>query len=549
MKEGLKKQNAGAWFAPAAFFCFFALYAVTAQRGVSWQDSGEYQYRVLAGDFQWHSGIARAHPLYILLARAFAANFPDPAHFYAVNLFSGLGLALSLAVLAHNVVLVTRSVWAAVLAVVLLGFAHMAWWLGTVAEVYTWSLAFLMIEVLCLIRYAEKRDGRWLAVLFGVNGLHVGIHNAALLGLPVYVFLLASEMRRQKGLCAGIVCGSVALWVAGGGLILGQAVRVLRETGAPVQVVKSVLFGEGYERYILGAGGGGLRLWMANMALAGISFLNPCWFFAGRGFLAGKILARRAGMGGGGAPTLNAQRSTLNAQVTGKGQKDVLNWLRVLTVLHVLFWVRYCVPDQATFILPALGLLALWAGVGAGRSPLFQFREGAFVESTLSRKITPNGQTARRLILVMLGGACAVSGPWLLNVAVRRTGMDVARSRALPFRDEASYWLLPWKQGEDSAARFVAAVGKQLTRDDVLFADATAASPLMAARQAGALKGEWRLLTPWSGEAKEEWRALVRDEARRVYVVSPVAGYVPGMLLEEAKGFVRDGVLYKVNKP
>ena len=43
------------------FICFLAVYAWTAQRGVSWQDSGEYQSRILAGDYQWHSGIARAH--------------------------------------------------------------------------------------------------------------------------------------------------------------------------------------------------------------------------------------------------------------------------------------------------------------------------------------------------------------------------------------------------------------------------------------------------------------------------------------------------------
>ncbi|MBP5319478.1 MAG: hypothetical protein J6334_00710, partial [Kiritimatiellae bacterium] len=40
-----------------------ALYLLSAQRGFSWQDSGEYQFRVLANDLRWCSGIARAHPL------------------------------------------------------------------------------------------------------------------------------------------------------------------------------------------------------------------------------------------------------------------------------------------------------------------------------------------------------------------------------------------------------------------------------------------------------------------------------------------------------
>lgn len=549
MGNPLKKQNAGVWFAPAVFLCFFALYAITAQRGVSWQDSGEYQYRVLAGDYQWHSGIARAHPLYIFLARVFVATFPGPMRFYVVNLFSGLGLAVSLAVLAQNVVSVTRSVWAAVLAVGFLGFAHMAWWLGTVAEVYTWSLAFLMVEVLCLIRYAEHKECRWLMALFGVNGLHLGIHNAALLGLPVYAFLLVSELRHHKGRRAGIVGGSVALWLVGGGLVFGLAALALRETGAPLQVAKSVLFGEGYARYILGAGGGGMRLWMVNMALAGISLVNPCWLFAWSGFFAGKTLSRRGGINEGATRRTNAEHRISNTEGADRGRKDVLNRLRVLTVLHVLFWVRYCVPDQATFVLPTLGLLSFWAGVGAGRSPFFRPCESAFAGGALPWKGLPDRQSAQRLTLVVLGILCAVMGPWLLDAAVRRAGLDLARSRALPFREESGYWLLPWKQGETSAERFVSAVGRQLTQGDVLFADSTAAGPLMAARQAGVLGREWRLMTPWSRETEEEWRSLLRDGSRRVYVVSPVTGYVPGVVLKEAKGFVREGVLHRVKIP
>ena len=183
------------------FAVFLAVYAVTAQRGVSWQDSGGFQYRILAGDYQGDSGIALAHPLYIFLAQKFAAVFLKEERFYAINLFSGLGLSLALVLLAHNVMRLTRSVRAAVMAVSVLGLAHMAWWLGTIAEVYTWSLAFLMAEVLCLIRYAENRDCRWLIALFGVNGMHWSIHNVALLGLPVYASLLVSEIGRSKGRC------------------------------------------------------------------------------------------------------------------------------------------------------------------------------------------------------------------------------------------------------------------------------------------------------------------------------------------------------------
>ncbi|MEI7901394.1 MAG: hypothetical protein WCK89_14185 [bacterium] len=588
-KEQAKEQKEHWLFYAAVFFCFWALYAFTAQRGVSWQDSGEFQYRILVGDYQWYSGIARAHPLYIAMARGFVALFPKAAFFYAVNLFSGLGLSLALALLANNVVRMTLSVWAAVMAVSVLGFAHMAWWLGTVAEVYTWSLAFLMAEILCLIRYSENRDGRWLIVLFGVNGLHGSLHNAAFIGVPVYAFLLMAELWRRRGKGVGTVCGCAAAWLLGGGMLVWQAACLLRETGEPILVLKRVLFGNGYEGQVLGTAGFVRKLWVANMALAGVSVMNPCWVFAGRGLF------------------LRVEN----------GQRKVRTWLLVLTGLHGLFWIRYFVPDQATFVVPTLGFLALWAGVGAGKAggagrggamrtgflppaadggyaSEIQVRpapprpapecgkgadamrtgflppaaDGGYASEIQVRPAPPRsapecGKGAgamrtgflppaadavflRRGWWLAAGVVCAVAGPWLLSETVKRIGIDVTRSRVLPFRSEMSYWLVPWKQGEDSAERFVSEVGKCLVAGDVLLADATAAGPLMAAREAGMLSKEWRLVTPWSGEADGEVLAWVGEGSRKVYVVSPVAGYAPKSLLEAGCRFESAGVVYRV---
>ena len=498
--EGLNKH--GLLYA-AVFFCFLALYAVTAQRGLSWQDSGEFQCRILAGDYHWNSGIARAHPLYILMAQVFVALFPKAACFYAMNLFSGLGLALALGLLAYNVMKLTRSVQAAVMAVTVLGFAHMAWWLGTIAEVYTWSLAFLMAEVLCLIRYSEKRDSRWLIALFGVNGAHFGIHNAALLNLPVYAFLLASEVSRSKWSGWVTVSGCALFWLSGSSMIIWQAAYLLKESSAPAVVLKSVLFGDGYEAQVLGVGGFTWKCWSANIALAGLSFLNPCWLFAGRGFF----------------------------QRQEQGQREVRSWLRALTVLQGAFWVRYFVPDQATFVLPTLGLLAVWVGLGVGKSELG-------VQSITTTRV------ARWLAI---GIACAWGVPPLACAIAERAGVAVTRSRALPFRDEMRYWVTPWKQCETSAAHFVAESGKQLCAGDVLMADSTAAGPLLAAREAGVLTSEWRLITPWSKVTDADVLNLIRDGNVRFYVVSPVEGYVKKAFLEAAGRVERAGVLYRTN--
>jgi len=187
--------------------------------------------------------------------------------------------------------------------------------------------------------------------------------------------------------------------------------------------------------------------------------------------------------------------------------------------------VRYFVADQATFVLPTLGLLALWAGLGVAASSL----------------------SVRRLaVCVVAGAVCATAGPASICRAARRSGFEVRRARTLPFRDEACYWLVPWKQGEDSAERFVAAVGRQLGRGDVLLADATAAGPLLAARAAGLLPDAWELVTPWTGLSDSEWVSQVRAHAGRVYVVSPVPGYTPQAILDAGVAFERDGVLHRI---
>jgi hypothetical protein len=252
-------------------------------------------------------------------------------------------------------------------------------------------------------------------------------------------------------------------------------------------VVKSVFFGNGYERQVLGTGGFSWPVWKANMALAGMSFLNPGWALALRG-------VKTAG-----------GRGTL--------------WLLALTALHGGFWARYFVADQATFGLPTLGVGAIWLGLGAV------------------------GCRRRTLLALLATGIVLQVGvpPWLAAVA----GDRADRARVLPFRDEARYWLVPWKQNETSAQRFVKAVEEQMPPGDVLAADSTAAAPLMAVCAVDKKMRTWRLVSPWTGDDAAtlcEWA-----EQRRLFVVSPVAGYTPDVLLERYD-FEREGVLWRVKE-
>jgi len=138
-----------------------------------------------------------------------------------------------------------------------------------------------------------------------------------------------------------------------------------------------------------------------------------------------------------------------------------------------------------------------------------------------------------------------------LATLARVYAWEPPRARVIPFRDEARYWLLPWKQTEHSADDFARAVLAQCGRNDVIYADSTTAGPLSVAHLTKYERQEYPLVVTyydrWTGDP-EAWQAfLARVAARPFYVVSPVPGYVPDSLLNGDFTFVKTGVLYRVH--
>jgi hypothetical protein len=494
------------------FSCFLLLYAVTTQRGVNWQDSGEFHYRVLVHDYSWISGIAIAHPAYIVSADLFSSLFPAAYRFYAINLFSGLGMVLALMLLARLLTLLGLKTSTIILTVLTLGLSHMAWWLSTIAEVYTWSLALLMAELLCVaqlcISNSEKdnqtnlpqqatKDIVLWVLLALLNGLHASFHNFAFLNLPIYAILFSYlQWRRSLLRSIALLLLTAGAWLLGACLLVALFVLEWSATHSFLSTLKSLLFSYEFESVVTGTRTINWSLAKMNIALAIISFLSPAWLFL---FFAGRN--RRT-------------NSCLKLTLLG------------LTAIHGLFWIRYFVPDQVTFILPTLSLLAIWAGIG------------------LDSLILGRRQ------LAILGTAtllCALTAPLLLNHILLIKQGGVKRARELPFREESSYWLYPWKQNERSAARFVEEARKLLKEGDLLIADNTAAGPLMAAQAAGLLTPKIRIITFFTGESETELLNLV-ETSERVFIVSPVAGYASPALLTGRFNFEKEGVLYRVRK-
>jgi len=503
------------------------VYCATAQRGVSWQDSGEFQYRILTQDFRLLSGIALAHPAYLTSAELFTHLFSPASRVTAINIFSGLGMILALALLARLLKLLCLKESTIFIALITLGLSHMSWWMSTIAEVYTWSLALLMAELLCVAKLclegsglrvsafamptadkqcsAEKREKPqeisstiWLWILLAMlNGLHASFHNFAFLNLPVYALLFLYLQRGERLVRNVILVVLTALaWLTGACLLVALFLLEWRETSSFAATLKSLFFGRGYDDVVLGMKTINWSLVKMNLALASISVLNPVWLFI---CLAGR---------------------------TYKTFTPFKVLLLGLTGVHFLFWIRYFVPDQATFVLPTLSLFAVWVAIGLD-------------SLHLSRK-----QLMGLFVTVLL---FSVASPVIIHQLLILKQGGIQRARHLPFRDECCYWLYPWKQNERSAAQFTEHVRKALSNGDIIIADRTSSGPLIAAQATGQLSKKIRIISFLTGETEAELLQLVATQAR-VYVVSPVPGYASPALLTDQFTFEKEGVLYRVRK-
>jgi hypothetical protein len=490
-------------FLAVVFLAFLGLYACTTQRDVNWQDSGVRQWRILSGDYTGVEGIALSHPLYIGVAHAFERVLPLGNPLFRLNLFSSLGMAVALTGLALLVIRLTGSLRAAVGAVLLLGLAHMPWWLATITQVYTWSLAVLLLELVLLQSLLAAPRPRTLAALALVSGLGLSIHDLALLALPVHLTVAVLLVRRGR-LPLRALGWSVPAYLVGCSPFLALFVQEALARQSVGAALSSALFGHAYARQVLGLWSETIRLAVPNLCLILLNFASPCWWLA----VAGVCVARR--------------RMAQSFRVC----------LLALTAIHALFFLRYFIADQAKFALPTLGLLAVWAGIGF---------------AWLLKRGERRGRLGVVLQYSLLLAGLVITPViyWGVDRVVTVGNLAPHRVRALPFRVESRYWIVPWKSNEHSAQRFSDAVWSQLEQGALLYADGTAAGPLLATAAAMHRKMGFQLVSFYDPAAPDVAKLARAVPARPFYVVSPVRGYVPDSLLNGDFVFAKTGVLYR----
>ena len=508
-----RAQSAGLY--AGVLLGFGLLYALTAQRGAAWQDSGEFQWRIAQGDVKGELGLALSHPLLIVLGRAFAA-LPFGEEAWRTNLLSAVCGAVAAANIALLVLrLAPGRPLAAWLAAGFWGLAHTPWWLATICESQALLAAIFTLELNLLLSLV-RRPGLMPAAALGLaSGLGWTAHNLALLALPAYgvTVLWLCARGRLRWWAVPLMIG---FWCAGGSMMLALIATEAARTGLGA-AIQSALFGQSWRGNVLGGS------------------------------------ARAVVMGGGyillNFPNLALPLAALGLWTMHKSQTPILRRaFYYLMAAYLLFAIRYTVADQFMFFLPFYALVAVAAGIGFARfvyplrgAPESSFDGGSWegwLWRTAGRHLPP---PVLRLLVVL---AMLALGPVLYAVGPgvwRGLGLPKPGRTDLPFRDPVRYWLTPWKHNEDSARRFVRAAEAQLRdlpplpeswrgpRTPLVIADPTSYYPLV---------WSWNREVRDS-ESSEGFDVILDSQATpqnvpvgsvRVFVVSKSPGYCPEWL-------------------
>lgn len=474
---------------------FLVIYALTAQRGVAWQDSGIYQWRILYRDFVGVNDLSSAHPGYILLTRflcGLMSAYMDVDLPFAVNLCSALWMGLALCVFQRIVFSLTRSDFASILATLTFGGAHMVWWLATITEIYPLSLFLLACETLCAVSVLQSKKLGWAFLLLPFfAGLGFAVHNLALLSLPsVVAVMVYAGFIRDSGRGDGskmygffdtveFLLKYILVWCCGASPVL---VLICREYlgGTPIGIViLRTLFGA-YGDEVMGLSGVSWKLTMVNLAIASISFLMPAWI----------IFA------------LDLRKAFAAFRFGWRKRIDVV-YIFALFVIHAIFFVRYRIADQALFLLPTLFFATLLASL--------RFES-----------------ICRKRLVVALTVASAVLVPVIINgilhIGPIESKILAGRGRLLPYRDELRYWAIPWKHNEYSAELFAENVIEKMDAmpGKKLFADTTSAPPIML--RLSERRELWEFYTPWNDNSGFVSSA---KKGEKVFAISPIDGYCP----------------------
>jgi hypothetical protein len=454
------------------------LYVASCAPGPLWQDSGMYQYRIWHHDIEGKLGLALSHPLYHIIGIG-VKYIPLGEFGYRINLISAITSAFAVA----NLFLLLR-LWLgknppAIIAAATLALSWTIWQFASIAEVYTLHSALFLAELIMLFQYIKTRRIGFLYLLALFNGLAIANHMWGVIALVCYlVFLAALLVQKQIRLKHfGIIA---ALWIIG---------------AAPYEylIIKNI-FEDGFWPTLASAAFG--NAWRGNVLNTRLSagLVKENLIFLAYNFSTPNCLLFFAGLYG------------LKKVSPSRGFKNVL---LAMSALFFVFAFRYTVPDRYSFFIPFYCLVSVLIGIGFN---LF---------------ISVSNRNVLRWIVVALV-LLPVPAYIIAPVVAKKVQFNLSTRGDVPYRDDYTWFLRPWRTGYRGAEKFADEVFRQLEPDAVVYADNTLVYPLLYRQEVKRKRADIRIISEYasseglpvlSEKSIEQW--LSEGE---VYTVSAVGG-------------------------
>jgi len=465
------------------------LYIATCAPGPLWQDSGVYQYRIWHNDIEGKLGLALSHPLYHIIG-ILVKSIPIGEFGYRVNLISAFAGAFAVANLFLLLRLWLKKNLPAITAAITLALSHTFWRHAVIAEDYTLYAALLLAELVMLLQYVKTKRMVFLYFLGLFNGLAIATHMFASIGFICYlIFLVVLLVKKQISIRDfGIVTG---LWIIGAVPYEYLIINKYIQTGDFTATLASALFGNRWQSNVFNIGLSA-NLIKENLILMAYNFPTPNVIFFFTGLYGLKKISPDRGF---------------------------RNILLALLVLFFVFAFRYTVPDRYAFFIPFYCLACVLIGVGFD-----------LLISLSHHKIL--------VYLVLILSLFPVPVYVVAPIAAESMEFNLPTRGDVPYRNDYTWFLRPWKTGYRGAAQFADEVFAKLEGVAVVYADNTMVYPLLYRQQVKGQRADIRIISQY---ASSEGLPVLSDKPLEtwlsegdVYAVSPVRG---------SKG---DGILWKI---
>ncbi|GJM26011.1 MAG: hypothetical protein DHS20C16_24260 [Phycisphaerae bacterium] len=413
-----------------AFIVAASVYYCSLAPGVLWGDFGEAQLRVLTCQLQDYRELARSHVTYFATASGISRLLrSDPIQ--TANLVSAIAGAITIANFTALLSLLIHGRVALVGGMCLLMFSHTLWQMSAGAEVITFSMMFLSLELLCTIRFLTRGRFVWIACAAMANGLGWSTHNFALLIWPAYIMTTVMDRRWVSGLNWKHFFIIASMWLMGvTPLILSVFSRLddMEGLGGALQSVFVGVYGDSVFNLRLTT-----SMIFRVVAYHVLNFPTPL------------LLLLPIGLW----------------RFAKTKPKPMVWFLTTAACAYFVFAARYDVPDQYTFLTHSHMFFALFVAIG------------------LDHFAGPNRSTlfkASAIFLCCLGPIFYAATPVL---GERYLGSWVKfPERVLPYREPYKWFLQPWRSGYHGADRYAREALESLPQGAILLIDSTAGRPI-----------------------------------------------------------------------